>query len=81
MSSTLSLLDDALDAIINNAIQEEAFFDSCSITGQDYESCVFCNEDNQESARSISKTQPIKHQESCIYVRAIDHRTEQESSD
>ena len=65
---TNPLLDKALKAILENAEQSEAFPDSCSITGDDFERCIFCGESNQKNPRT-----PVVHGEGCVYLDAVAH--------
>lgn len=69
-----TLLNKAMQAIYDNAYQDRAFDDSCSITGADFQVCLFCGADNLEAAKkNISVA--ITHKQDCVYLDALAHIT------
>jgi hypothetical protein len=65
-----TLLNKAVAAIINNAYQDRSFSDSCSITGDDFQVCLFCGADNLEAAKK-NVSVAITHKPDCVYLEAL----------
>lgn len=63
---TEQLLEEAMQAIKDKAIQSGTFDDSCSITGDDFDYCIFCGASNRANP-SVS----LVHDEACIYSKAL----------
>lgn len=66
------LLDKAMKAIYENAYQSRPFDGSCSITGEDYDVCLFCGASNLEAAKQ-NITVAIVHLPDCVYLDALKH--------
>lgn len=66
------LLDKAMKAIYDNAYQDRSFDDSCSITGADFQVCIFCGADNLEAAKQ-NVSVAIVHLPDCVYLDALVH--------
>lgn len=64
------LLNKAMQAIYDNAYQDRSFDDSCSITGADFQVCLFCGADNLEAAKQ-NVSVAITHKPDCVYLDAL----------
>jgi hypothetical protein len=70
--SAKRILDKAMKAIYENAYQDRSFSDSCSITGDDFQVCLFCGADNLEAAKQ-GVSVAIVHLPDCVYLDALAH--------